>query len=167
MLVYSCNKNDYIVEPELSYSKFSNSGKWVEVLRVDSVGHENPNGNFTIENALEFFDTTYEFTSRTIKLEDSINIIEDKFFLHHEGKFSSRHDTLNIYTSDKYHLNSLKTDLADSTLWVAGIMFCTLDGPGPTYPCIGVMSDTYIPFYMSSFIWDKFQSKKTATFTKQ
>jgi hypothetical protein len=162
----SCNKNGDIVNPDLSTNIFSNSGKWVEVLRVDSLGRENLNGNYTVKNLLEFFDTTYEFTSKTIELEDSTNILEDQFFIYHEGKFSSRNDTLSLFTSDKDYLSSLKTNLVNDTLWVGGIKQCTKDGAGHSYSCIGVRPNLVLPLYMSSFIWNKFQSKKTATFIK-
>lgn len=170
-LIVSCSNNKGVVEPQASPPQFSNTGKWIEIVQVDSSGRERVDGNYRVENTLEFFDTTYEFTSKTIQLEDSTNIFDDHFSLHHWGKFRSRNDTLTIYTSDRIYMNTLKTLISEDTLRMGGILRCTLEEPANVYSCIGAVRypyDEYPPLgLMGSFLWDKFYSKRTATFTKK
>ena len=169
-LIVSCSNNKGVVEPQASPPQFSNTGKWIEIVQVDSSGRERVDGNYRVENTLEFFDTTYEFTSKTIKLEDSTNIFDDHFSLHHWGKFRSRNDTLTIYTSDRIYMNTLKTLISEDTLRMGGILRCTLEEPGNVYSCIGIrypLDQDPLMGLMGSFLWDKFYSKRTATFTKK
>ncbi len=168
-LIVSCSNNKGVVEPQASPPQFSNTGKWIEIVQVDSSGRERVDGNYRVENTLEFFDTTYEFTSKTIKLEDSTNIFDDHFSLHHWGKFRSRNDTLTIFTSDRIYSSTLKTLISEDTLRMGGIARCTLGESGNVYLCVMVRdtNDEYpLIYFMGSFLWDKFYSKRSATFTK-
>ena len=156
--LYSCSyKDDNLVTPEQSHYEM-----WTELITVDSLGKENSRGNFIVKNVLEFYDSTYKFTSATVKLVDSTNITSDLFFIQHTGLYRFHTDTLSVFTSDNIYISNLKTLKTDSTLSMESISKCAITNGGHFYLCQSTRGGGIVV----SFLWERLRFKSAALFIR-
>ena len=157
LIVISCNENKDILSPELK-----TQSNWVEIIRIDSIGRENILGEYLIKNEIEFYDSTYKFSSHRISELDSTIIGDTTFRSFHEGKLLIINEIYYLYSSDKEHLSQFQAEILADTLWMGAISECSKNDNANTYWCRTPRDGSYT----DSFIWSKFFNKREAKFNK-